>query len=563
MKISFRYGTTRTVLLIGRDRVKIQITRARRPTQARNSAPDPRFGPERRIDDPKDNAGNPNIMFVDTSMKWTDFGDDSHLEDSESPLPSGVMCYVQRDTAALYKATLSDDRIDALAAEWRTACFNKDNVKLPPFSGATYRRIERGMPLPFRGVDTLNLSIKLGTRKFQVREGSNLKKATSAEKRLEKAQAAMEPDATLIAALEQEVHESSFASGRSICREDVVPQLWFTHAERDQRDLWRDYGFFQPKIQTGSYSIAVDSPIHFEPFNLADTDNFKVVRRINGDSIGTFDSPEVSPEKLRVGLGSKQCKIFLVPQLWRFVINYKLRGFDDWSDHQPVEGIVTLEFSQDISDSGYMPAMSSPFVVSGWETPINAATFLFTNHPAYLHAVSDTAYNPQDSTDASFLRFMMQLSLFQRAAALFSPHTIEQEPHTEQPPSDPFFMFYSGSGILAHTNASAIVTQEGTPAKALVGAVEFADNDQARYFIYRKTPREIEPVTIYSGPYDDPGYNNVVTGSLLTPFGCQLRVVSADWTGTHPDNRWEWSTGGLCADNNLWTYLMQPRWCET
>ena len=545
------------------DRITITISRKARATGQRRAARDLRHGAIRRIEDPAGSPVTPNILFIDTSMKWTDFGDDSHLEDSESPLPAGVMCYVQRDTSTLYKATLSEDRIEALASQFRIACFNKDSIKLPPFSGATYRTIERGMPLPFRGVDTLNLSIKLGTRRFQVREGSNLKKAISAEKRLERALAATDPDAALIAALEQEVHESSIASGQSICREDVVPQLWFTTAERDQRELWRDYGVFQPKMQAGSYSISVDSPIHFEPFNIADTDNFKVVRRLNGEAIGTFDAPEVTPEKLRVRLSSKQCKIFLVPQLWKFVINYTQRCFDRWSDHQPVEGVVIVEFSNEVTDSGYMPAMSSPFVVSGWETPINAGTFLFPNHPAYLHAVSDTAYNPQDLTDASFLRFMMQLSLFQREAFLFSPHLVFDEPHTDQPPSDPFFMFYSTSGILAHTNATATVTQEGTPAKALVGAVEFSDDDQARYFIYRKTPRVVSPVTIYSGPYDDPGYNNVVLGSLFTPFNCHLRVVSADWTGAHPDNRWTWSEGGLCESDSLWTYLMQPRWCVT
>lgn len=544
------------------DRVTITISRKPRPTRKRAPARELRHGAIRRIEDPAGNPVQPDIMLIDTSMKWTDFGDDSHLEDSESPLPPGVMCYVQRDTAPLYKKLLTDEQIENLNAEWRTACFNKDNVKLPPFSGVTYRKIERGMPLPFRGLDTLNLSIKLGPRKFNVREGANLKKAMPAAKRLEKAMAAENPDADLIASLEQELHESSAAAGQSICRDDVVPQLWFTHAERDQRELWRDRGLFKPKMSQGNYSIAVDSPIHFEPFDLADTDNYKVVRRINGDNIGTFDAPEVQPEKLRVGLISKQCKIFLVPQLWKFVVNYTLRGIDTWSDRQPAGRVVDVQFGLPVSDSGYMPAMSSPFVVSGWETSINALTFLFPNHPAYLHAVSDTAYDPQDLTDASFLRFMMQFSLFQREAALLSPHTIDDEPHTDQPDPDPLFMFFEGSALLAFTNATAVVTQEGTPAKALVGAVEFDDDDQARYFIYRKTPRVVAPVTIYSGPYDDPGYNNVLAGDLLAPLDCQLRVVSADWTGDHPPNRWTWSAGGLCADDNLWPYLMQPRWCS-
>lgn len=538
------------------ERVTVDLNRkGRKKRPAPPAARDLHHGPLRRIEDPEPGLGTPEIMLIDCSMRWQDFGDDSALPGNDFPLPAGVMAYIQRGD--LYAPYWDAFYLGEIPAVYRTVCFNKDSVKLPPFSGTEYRKIERGMPLPFRVSDNLNLNIKLGSRQFAVAQNGNWKQSAAAAARLLSA-IARGAGPGVIDKLQHEADESNFATGQSICRATVVPQLWFTHAARDQRDLWRDYGLLKPRLAAGQYPLAVDSPLHFEPFDVRDFENFKVVKRFNPDNtISTFDaSIEVIARQLSVLAHSRRCKIYLIPQSWRFQITYRQHFKDRWDDHHG--NIIYEDFSREVSDSGYMPAFASPFVISGWETPASsAAPVYFPTHPSSLHAVSDTAYDPLAADDESLLRFMMQLSLWQLAAVNFAPHLTPTTPSTAPPPDSVAGPYaYADTHLVAQASATAVVTQEGTPAHLLVGAIEFSDSDDARYFIYRKTARTLDPViSIYSGPYDDPGYNRDVNPGAQ----CVLRITSAAYSGSYPANRFAWASGGLCGDSQ-WAYLMQPRW---
>ena len=146
------------------DKITIEVWRVRKATRraVMAVAPAPHYGAIRRIED-DENIGTAELMLLDCSMKWQDFGDDSSLPDNDDPLPPGVMCYVQRDD--LYAPYWDAFYLDHISSIYR-GCFNRDSVKLPPFSGTEYRRIDRAMPLPFRVSDTLNLTVKLSVLTF-------------------------------------------------------------------------------------------------------------------------------------------------------------------------------------------------------------------------------------------------------------------------------------------------------------------------------------------------------------------------------------------------------------
>ncbi len=549
------------------DRVTIEVNKKgagrRGGTKA---ARDTHYGASRRIEDPEDNEGTGNILLIDAAMQWRDVADDGHLVVSQgdaNPLPAGVMCYVDQsqyfdgNTQNFYIPDLTDGKVALHALAYQNTIFILNDVKLPPFSGTAYRAIDRGMPLPARGINTLNLSVKLGGRTFLIKEGNPLRRLTPAQTRLDAAIERGADDAT-IAALTQEVHESSFANATNICRAGVDPQLWFTSVERDQREFWRDYGIFKPRIASGNYLLAVASPIHFEPWDLNNADDYKIVKRLDGMTAATIASPEVPARRLQINQASKRVKVWLVPQLWHFVITYTQHNRDLWRNiHDSTLNPVL--YTTEETDAGYMPAFASPMVVNGWETPINGSTADFTNAPAYLHAFGDTAYDPTDTSDASFLRLMMQLSSWWSSAFnLNNQHEPDQAAHTD-PPGDPGDFEYQETDVIARSDAVATVTQEGAPAKMLVGGIEYEADDDKRYYIFRKTARVVDTVTIYSGPFDHPAYTPPSFFTGLAGLFVATFPFSAGFSGVYPDQRWAWTSGGLCGDS-LWPYLMQPRW---
>lgn len=539
------------------DKIDIEIKRDK-PSRSKNQpARKKRHGPEPRIPDDRPSSVTPNIILIDAATEWLDFSDDFRLIGNAHRFPAGVMAYIPRLMQATFP--LDEAAIAALADNYRSSFFSRDSVKLPPFTGTEYRKILRAMPIPRVAAEALNLTVKLNARAIPFNL-ANTKVATPAQVRLEAAIAANPQDAALIAKLEKEVHESAFPTATSICRENIDPQMWFTHAERDQRVLWREGAIFKPRLTAGGYKLAIEDSFHFEPFDLFDTDNFKITKRLAAESTpSTFDSEEVAAPRIKVSASSKQTLVYLVPKLWKFELNWIRQLTDQWDDNLGLpNSVVQVPWSTPRSLTGYLSAFSSPLVLTGWETPINASSFFFTNHPAYLHAYGDTAWLRDDTSDDAFLRFMMQLSMNLSGVG---SEIIPQDPSTPQPPqanAQPYH--YVRTDLTAQSDATIAITQEGAPVGMLVGGIETADDDGARYRVWRKTARVVETDTIYSGPYDDPGYNNDFAGFTFLPPNCVTKLHSATWTGTYPANRWTWASGGLCASDSLWPYLMLPRW---
>lgn len=545
------------------DRVTVSVEKkARRAAPRRPGVPGPHYGAIRRIEDPTDNLGQANILLMDSSTVWADGSDDFHLPGPTPPHPTGVMAYVApmgggnaNTRHALQMTDIGATEVARVAGVLQNNIFFKDDVKLPPVSGTTYRTLEHSMPLPSREIDRLQLAIRLG-RNIPVKAGNAMPPPIPAADRLAKAEAAIPPDTALIAALTQEVHESSFATATDICIGAYDPQLWFASAQADQRDLWRDFGTFKPRIQVGTYALAADSPLHFEPFDLNDTDNFKITKRNAGAGFATFDSTEVPAKRISVSGRSKQVKVYLVPQLWRRQLTYHQVLVDRYDDNTGAIGYV--EFGRDLSDDAYLPAWSSPLVLTGWETPPTGTGIPVQQH---LHVSDDGAWLPSNT---DYLRFCMQMSFW-----FGRPTTVPLTPSTSNPFGGAFL--WSFAILFASMSGHVTLTQEGAPAKMLVAGLEFGDSDEDRFFVWRKTARVASTTTLYNGPFDDPGYYNPGAGTVYEfsrvtsgpPLSTTIDPPGPTASATYPSpaHTFTWTDGGMCS-GSVWPYLMKPRQCD-
>lgn len=555
------------------ENIKITIKSDRK---ARVSQPKPRekrYGASRRLADPDEGQGQPSIIFLDTGMTWT--GDLRARVIGLYPDGAGFMSYIPRSlTFGAFNTSSPEEGIFLTALDTtginqhgnvnRSHCFSMSEIALPMFSTTpedVYRTINRPLPIPHRGIDTLELTVKLGSRNFALTESrSDWTIRTSAERRLERAD-----DAEMIAGLQKEVAESSAPTDSNLCfagtdienqRQAGTLNLWFTSKDTDQRDLWRDYGIFKPRLPQGNYSLGINPTtpgIYFEPWSLTDSTNYKIVRRFNPDgNISTYaDSVEVTPEQLRVSGNTRQTKIYLFPQFWHFVCTMDFHYVDVWTNNNPPATHTLVWTDSGHINAGYMPAFSSPMVRNGWNTPGFTNSTVYDNHPSYVWSSSDGAWDPGDTSEANYLRLMMMLSGWQkRSGAADIPPSV---PHTSSPGGG---FTWSGALLQARANSTAVITQEGAPVGMLVGAIEFADHDDHRYFIYRKTAR-VANVTVYSGDYDDPGYNNSAN-TLLTVDSALRYATSASFSqvddspGVYSANRFTWQPGTLCTDDNEW-----------
>lgn len=545
-----------------------------------------RHGPFARPDYDEGGSVSPNIVILDPSHRFRDFADYTGIRlGVPQPDAVGVMAYMMLGyesegaptvSNSLRLSVVDDSSIATLAIRYLGTLFNKDSVRLPPFSGVEYRKIDRAFPVPSlkENLSVLNLKLVLSSAHYPITQAKRAPAAT----------------------LPDQVHESSYPTGQDLCRDQLVPQYWYTNAERDQRSLWRDFGVLGPPAKPGMHLVGLFSAVHFEPFDTADTDNYKVTMRLDDDSAATtFDSPEVVPPKVKVGPGAPRVKIYAIPQLWHYVISYRERWQDGWYLHDGgVNPFGYTFYNRDVQDEGWIPAFCSPFCLSGWETPSNPFGHLHnsTDHPAKIHAYGDTAFDPTDlDHNTSELRFMQQLALW-RAQGPRQPSPIAPGPPGLGPDGLPPFPFGgaydwypANTGVMARDSGVAIVTQEGAPAKMLVAGLEFGDDNLQRFKVWRKTPRVVgPPVVIYSGPYNDPGYSNKLvapsySGFASTSHSVSNRITSGVWPGvgspTTPatiigdylDSHWAWSPGSLCtgdqggaAAESQWPVLMMPRY---
>lgn len=547
--------------------------RAPRPVESTTDAPTVRVkGP---LVKPEPSDLNPlarlNVVFVDVGMKFQFFAlymfGITLTAPDPSPLRSGVMAYVFNHD--IWAPFIDDFYINNLSVKFQVTCFSRSAVWLPAnFLGTPYRFLDTGMPLPSEGVDVLNLSVKVGGRTINVMEGPDLKKKESAERRLAKALSTAEPDPALVSSLTKEVAESSMPSGTNICRADLpdpLPnQYWYKHSLADQRSLWRDSGVLNSRIQLGRHKVSVDCPLHFESFDPSDTDNFKVVKRFNPDeTLATFDSEEVPIGKLNTR-SKAQARIYLVPRIWRVQYSYQMYLTEKWIDPATFAlPDVYFEGFLPATNEVFVPAFASPFCLEGWSSPPYPA--LFPSHPEYLFSYSNTAYDPNDISDASRLRLMTQLSVWWSIIEGAFPHILVGPYISSQPGIQYVF---SGVNLNARSSATVTVTQNGCPAKMLVGAVEFEDRDSDRYFVFRKTPRVVPaPEVIYDGPFDHTGYSNsselphFVYMAPLYPTSFNVAIGgSPPSPPSLPNPRFPWTDGGLCVTENLWPYMMRPHW---
>jgi hypothetical protein len=554
-------------------RVSIQI-RTRRPAPGGRPGQQPRGtrkGPFARPDDDDAAPAVPSLVFVDCGTKLIQESDDSGLQGDADPLPAGVMCYVERGPECFVPDVEDDFYVDRLRQGYQQDCFNTDSVDLPPFSApGEYRRASRGLPL-FEGLEYAgDLKVVIG-RSYPVRKSPIFKKGRTAQQRLASEQAKPSPDAGKVAALTAEVAESDFPTGSNLCRADIVANKWFTHSEEDDRDVLRDAGILQPTdVPPGQYALRVTDAAHFEEFNIGDTAAFKVVYKLNPsqmDFASFDDSEEADPADTRMSVeqSGKLTTVYLMPQLWKFSISYRQRLKDVWQNGDTSE-LVTVDWSRDFTDVGWTPAFSAPMPLSGYETPVNALTGSnFPSHPQYLHSFSRQAYDPQTTDPVERLRFMTQLARRHLHFLSTSPHVLPTTPSTPQPDAEehPALYTYVRTELWAQDHGRATVTQEGTPARALVGAVALdPSNVRRQFFVFRRSARVLEtPVTIYDGDYDDPGYYSDVSGSGSPNV---LRITSFDWPGdAYLPPTFAWQDGGLCAGDSEWPWLPMPRWVDT
>lgn len=564
---------------------KVTITvKGRKPAPASKVAPRARrFGPfARPEEDLPPASAAPQLQLVDTGMRWTFFADDSHLDFADPPYPSGIMAYLKDLT--MFAPELDEFYIGNMSNKFSTGCFTTSPVWLPAnFMGTAYRQVRRAMPLPeLWDNGPVQLKVNIGGRPLEVKQGSDLKKSPTAQMRLEKAMAADPPDAGLIAALEKEVAESSFAAG-DMCRGDIpdplANQYWFVHSLADQRALWRDGAYFTPKIRKGRHRFSVECPLHFEGFDPFDTENFKVVKRFNPDTTdATFDSDEVPCPKLAAPAGAGLVRVYLTPQLWKFEIAYTIYGVDVYEvdilpggpDHEPftyVAGAIGP-----VTKTGYVPALSGPLAPQGWATPPDGGSF-FPNdgHPKHLWAYSNSAWDPADTSPESILRLMVETSDWYKLGEDFDPDILDGGPYFSAPPPITDIVFnYSGTDLVARYSATLRITQTGCPAEMLVGALEFGDSDDDRYFVYRKTARAAD-AELYNGPFNHVGYSNAdasPAGVYLAPqfpISSSLSIIGFADDGvyprpTMPDPAFTWQSGGLCGEDGSWPILMRPHW---
>lgn len=547
--------------------------------------PEKRYGPIRRIEEPDSGQGRLKMIFYDLSCEWIGFL--PHISwvgvpsGNTRPNGIGVMAYIPLSAGRITVPTsggvhnayvapatgifcpdLSELYIGHHFNQYQQRAFDRLELGVPAVNPTepTYRLVDRCWPVPYRNVDQLGLTVKLGGRSFLLKESrSDWQPRLSAEKRLASA-----TDSEVIANLGKEIAESAFLAGEFIDYSEITPNMWFVAEEIDQRSLFRDWGEFTPRLRRGSYSLALENSIYFEPFDMADTANFKVVRRFkDGGGLADFNDAEVTPDQLRPSVMPRTTRVYMVPQFWHFRAEYTAHWVDRWDDINPdtpgnpslpdVE--IPFTIPNRVND-GYMPAFASPLVRCGWNT---GGTFegsglpVFVDHPSFITAWSEKAYDPEDTSDDNYKLLMMLISNWQKRSNTFDYQDDSPPGPSTTRPSGGDYQWASAT-LRARSDGTIRITQEGAPAGMLVAAVEFEDDNNHRYWVFRKTTR-VADVLIYDGPYDDPEYFNGALSLPVTTISHLLPVTSASYTpSNYPPNRWPWETGGLQTDGE-WPVL--------
>jgi hypothetical protein len=429
------------------------------------------------------------------------------------------------------------------ATRMRAYCFLRTNFNYDPdtFAGPLH---DYNMAVPFADATLAGVSVKVGSTSFPLSGAPWTVKPTATDA--------------------HEIAESSLTADVQVCPAgppDSFSAKWYPF----QREAWRDYGILKPK-KNGLLAVE-SSGIYFEPFDMADTTNYKVVRAVNDDTTpGAFDSTEVVPEQLKKGL----CRVYLVPQLWKFVITYTRHRDASWVEIYGGEHVAAYHryyHGDPVVDTGYAPGLAGPQPRGGWAT--TPGTTRFSDAPARLLSALSTPWNPTDTSEANLLRLMMWVSYYHKITEGVNPQAGSGEtvPATPTATHVPPGTITGGGGgdEVCRADASVVVTQEGAPVGLLVGVVEFAAADAHRYLIFRKTARVVESVAIYSGAYDDPPYKNTfhtssgtVPDDLCTSQSMSFTDDTTAKSHTYPSVRWAWDTAALPC-SGAWDYAYPLR----
>lgn len=479
------------------DKVSIKLKRRKKRVSADAAADDRRYGPPPLPEEEEGGVRRANITFHDLSARLKTRAVEAVASGSEI-FANGIMAYMTafRDIQLASAAVNVTSGGTFLRERWQSWLA----AQAFQTTSLGYRLAPRTWRLPYANVERLALEARIGTRGGDVAPGAAWKKAPTPAQRLERA---TDPDT--IAALGSEVAESSLPFAK-ICNADATPYRWYVHASQDIRNQFVEYGVFAPRMGAAG-RLKVEGGIYYEPFDMADTDNFLVARRfVTGSTLSNYDNAiEVEAPKIT---SRDKVKVFLVPQVWRCDLEWSRVIVDFWvHDNNPQPDNLDVRYYTEAvgaqSRAFWFPALSNPLVFQGaqWADLIIGKRHLMTG--------SDAAWDPTDTTEANRLRLMSRLSFYNDLSGFPNEPGLPNVPGTDPPPPDaddpPQDPDWDGNQLVARHRASCVVSVAPAPVGLLVGGIETAPDDDHRWLIFRKTERAAG-ATLFSGPFDDIRY---------------------------------------------------------
>ncbi len=252
-------------------------------------------------------------------------------------------------------------------------------------------------------------------------------------------------------------------------------------ARSDNRRYLSKPGCFRPNLPKNRYPIQIESAGHFyEPFDTADTENFKVTAE------PSFDAEEVSG---RFTVDKKQVRVFLSPQIWKFAYSaYDLTIYDFARTLNPQKWFRYCRWAID------------PFYPGENYTTRNRHRYGATATSAADPIENDgNLYFYQEDED--FLSLPISASGFphvtndQQQIALLAQHQLGVGMYRYWQTT---FLPEFGNNHWA-IKGEITVTNTQTPQQRLVGAVKLKKDSNDKFYIWRKTATAREIVTLYSG----------------------------------------------------------------